>query len=395
MSTATAEPAAKTTEDVLPPIGDAPTPKQKEAFLDIFRKEKGKPKDTVVQTKVETEQVKVEPAPGAKTEPVKEPSKTDPVKTEVAKEEKPKEEEVQDRDFAGLRKKAEAKEKEAADAIAERDRIKAEMEELRKKPAPEEFIKEFEKTKAERLEYQKRLREADLARDPEFNAQFDNPIRAAMQRMVDIAVSAGVPKDEAVKTVTTWNKGTMAEWLDGTLGPVEKMEFGAEMQQAMSLYTQKETLLAQADETYQKLVKQRGEEEKAKREQYLGSVSAAIEENLKELAETPLGKDHVELLAETKTLLRRAGGLEGERIDNKTLLGMVGKSLLLAKGFEKQQKALEEKDAKIAEITKTLEERDKFIKELNGATPGIGGTLPAKTPDAKAAARAILNPVIA
>lgn len=380
-TTATAEaPKTETKEVVLPPIGDAPTPAQKDAFLNLFRGKKAAPKEQVTEpVKEVTEVVKTEPA---KAE----------VKAEVVKEEKPQSD--ADKNFAALRQKAEAAEKAHADAQAEIAKFKTEMEELRKKPAPKEFMDELELTKKEKADYQKRLREADLSRDPEFNAQFDTPIRGAMQRMVDIAVAAGIPKEDAVKTVSTWNKSTMAEWLDGTLGPVEKMEFGAEMQQAQSLYSQKEAALAQADQTWQGMQKQREEATKQQRAQYLTTLELDIEANLKELGETPLGKDHTELLAETRTLLRRAGGLEGERIDNKNLLGMVGKSLLLAKGFERQEKALAEKVEKITELEKTLAERDAFIKEVNGGTPAIGGKLPAKGQDAKSAARSILNPVI-
>lgn len=384
-TTATAEAQkTETKEVVLPPIGDAPTPTQKAAFLDLFRGKKAAPKEQVTEpVKEVTEQASAV----VKTEPAKAE-----VKAEVVKEEKPQSD--ADKNFAALRQKAEAAEKAHADAVAEIAKFKTEMEELRKKPAPKEFMDELELTKKEKADYQKRLREADLSRDPEFNAQFDTPIRGAMQRMVDIAVAAGIPKEDAVKTVSTWNKSTMAEWLDGTLGPVEKMEFGAEMQQAQSLYSQKEAALAQADQTWQGMQKQREEATKQQRAQYLTTLELDIEANLKELGETPLGKDHTELLAETRTLLRRAGGLEGERIDNKNLLGMVGKSLLLAKGFERREKALAEKDAKIAEMTKTLEERDAFIKEVNGGTPSVGGKLPAKGQDAKSAARSILNPVI-
>jgi len=384
MSTATAE--VSKTETVLPPVGDAPTPKQKEAFLDIFRAgKKAAPKEAIVTDKVVTE------APQGTKEVVKEVVKAEEKKTELVKE--LTKEEIQERDFAGLRKKAEAAEKAHAEALAEIAKHKAEMEELRKRPAPEEFVKELEMTKKEKAEYQKRLREADLARDPEFNARFDTPIRTSMQQMVDIAAAAGIDKKEAAAVVSAWDKSRFAEWLD-VLGPVEKMEFGAAMQNAVMLYNQKEAELQNAEQTWQARVKQQEEAQKTQREQYLTGLSADIEANLKELGETPLGKDHTELLTETRTLLRRAGGLEGERIDNKTLLGMVGKSLLLAKGFERQEKVLAEKAKKIEELEKTLAERDAFIKEQSSATPSVNGSLSTTKQSAKAAAQAILNPVI-
>jgi len=376
-TTAVAEPPK--TEVNLPPVGEAPTPAQKEGFLKFIREAQSKPKDTVVKDTTVVEVSKQEPV---KTEPVKvEPAKTEPVQTDAEK------------NFAALRLKAEAAEKAAADAAAERDRLKAEYEEYKKKPAPEEFVKRLEATEKEKAEYQKRLREADLSRDPEFNARFDTGIRNAMQQMVDIVAASGVDKKDATAQVATWNENQFAEWMEA-LGPVEKMKFGAAMQQAISLDSQKAMELAQADQTWQAMQKQRQEAEKTQREQYLGSLRGDIEANLKELAETPLGKDHTEVLEETRKLLLRAGGLEGDRLDNKTLLGMVGKSMLLAKGFERQEKAIAEHTAKIAELQKTLEERDKFIKDLNGATPPISGSLPAAKADRKAAARAILNPVI-
>lgn len=385
MSTAVAEKPA-TTEVVLPPIGDAPTPQQKEAFLDMFRSgKKAAPKEQITEpVKEVTEVVKTEPA---KQEAVKEVAKAVPVK-----EEKPPTD--AEKNFAALRQKAEAAEKAHADAQAEITKFKTEMEELRKRPAPEEFMKDFEKAKAERAEYQRLLQEVDVSRDPAFHAQFDTPIRGGMERMVDIAVEAGVPRPEAMKAVTTWNKSIMAEWLDGTLGPVEKMEFGVVMQRVVGLYEEKQDRLSRPNEWLDNQQKQREESAKQQREQYLGTLNTEIEANLKELGETPLGKEHTDLLVETRALLRRAGGLEGERVPNKELLKMVGNSLLMAKGFERQEKALSEKAAKIAELEKTLEERDKFIKDLNGSTPGIGGSLPGKKLDAKAAARSILNPVI-
>jgi chromosome segregation ATPase len=388
MSTATAD--APVTE-TLPPVGDAPTPKQKEAFLDIFRGKNANKKDAVVTEKVVTETAKTETTPVAKDVVAKETqmSKVE-AKTEPVKEDKSQTD--AEKNFAALRQKAEAAEKAHADAMAELAKHKAEMEELRKKPAPEEFIKKLAETEKEKAEYQKRLREADLSRDPEFNARYDTGIRTAMQQMVDIVTQAGIDRKEATAAVSGWNKGQFAEWMD-TLGPVEKLEFGAAMQQAVTLYGQKEAELAQADQTWQNLQKQREEAQKQQREQYLSTLQADIEANLKEMSETPLGKDHTEVLTEARALLRRAGGLEGERIQNKDLLGMVGKSLLLAKGFERQEKALAEKAEKIAELEKTLEERDKFIKDLNGSAPGVGSSVSAAKGDAKAAARSILNPV--
>lgn len=390
MSTATAEVTEKT--ETLPPVGDAPTPKQKEAFLDIFRSgKKAAPKEAVVQDKVVTETGKQKEDAAVAKEVVK----TDPPKEEKkaeVKDEKGKE--AAQQSFAELRQKAEAAEKALKEAAEERDRLKTQYEELMKKPAPEEFLKKLEATEKEKAEYQKRLREADLSRDPEFNAQFDVPIRAAMEQMVEIAVRGGVDRKEAVAAVSAWDRGQFKEWL-GVLDELDRGEFAAAVNQASTLYKQKEATLANAETEFQKLQKQREEAQKSQQEQYRSGLAADVEANLKELAETPLGKEHTELLTETRTLLRRAARLEGEPVEPKVLLGMVGKSLLMAKGFEKQQQLLEEKAAKIVELEKTLAERDAFIKERSGDTPPIGGSTPAKKQTGKEAAMAILNPRVA
>src|SRR4029434_1560947 len=103
-----------------------------------------------------------------------------------------------------------------------------------------------------------------------------------MQQMVDILAGAGIDRKEALAVVPTWNKAQFAAWMED-LGPVEKLEFGAAMQQVMTLHGQKETALAQAEQTYQTIQKQREEAAKSHKEKYESGLNADIEANLKEL----------------------------------------------------------------------------------------------------------------
>lgn len=379
MSTAAAPATPVTEPPPLDPSG-APTPEQKDAILKMF-KPRGKvemPKETPKEPVKEVVKAEVKTDP---TEKKVEPAKVDEPNPNVEK------------NFAALRTKAEAAEAAAKAAADERDRLRAEYEEYKKKPAPEDVLKEMEALRKSRDEYQRELRTAALQRDPEFNAKYDTPIRSGMQQMVDILTASGIPKEDAVKAVPAWNKTQFAEWMD-TMGPVEKLEFGAAMQQVVTLYGQKQAELENAEQTWQGLTKQREEASKAQQEAYRASLKADIAEALKEAAETPLGKEHADVLKEAQALVERAAGINGERLSNREMLGLISKSHLLATGFQKQSATLAERDAKIAELEKTLGERDAFIKEQHGSIPSPSGTKGEGTVDRKALAKSFLNPVI-
>lgn len=380
MSTAAAPETKVTEPPPLDPSG-APTPEQKDAILKMF-----KPRGKVEMPKETPKETPKEPVKEAevKTEAVvekKEPAKIDEPNPNVEK------------NLAALRIKAETAEKAHAEAASERDRLRAEYEEYKKKPAPEEVLKELEEVRKQKDLYQKRLQVADLQRDPEFNDKYDKPIRSGMQQMVDILTASGIAKEDAVKAVPAWNKTQFAEWMD-TMGPVEKLEFGAAMQQVVTLYGQKQAELENAEQTWQGLTKQREEASKAQQEAYKASLKADIAEALKEAAETPLGKEHADVLKEAQTLVERAAGINGERLSNREMLGLISKAHLLATGFQKQSATLAERDAKIAELEKTLGERDAFIKEQHGSIPSPSGTKGETKVDRKALAKSFLNPVI-
>lgn len=378
MSTAVLEPP-KETIAAEPPIAGAPpaTPEAKAAFLKtIFpaaKVEAKMPEAKAVEKVVEKKDEVV---------PSKEAPKVDTVPTDAEK------------NFAALRTKAEAAEAARLAAIEERDKFKAEMEEIRKRPASEDFVKELEQAKKERAEYQRELRIAALSRDPEFNRKYQTGIQTAMQQMVDTLAASGIDKAEATKAVTGWNEQQFAAWMDDGLDSVAKMRFSAAMQRALELDAQKHSELANAEQTWQGLQKQREAEAKTQQDQYLAMLRGDIDAAVKDAGETELGKLHADAMAEAKALAFRAAGLEGERLPNRELLGLVAKSHLLARGFQKQAEALTEKEKEIAELKKTLEERDAFIKDKHGAIPGISGTVATTKPDAKALAKALMNPTI-
>lgn len=372
MSTAAAPETKVTEPPPLDPSG-APTPEQKDAILKMF-KPRGKvempketPKEPVKEAEVKTEAV-VEK---------KEPAKIDEPNPNVEK------------NLAALRIKAETAEKAHAEAKALADKLQSEMEELRKKPAPDNVLQELEETRKQKALYQKELQVAALQRDPEFIDKYDKPIRSGMQQMVDILTASGIPKEAALKAVPAWNKTQFAQWIQ-EMGEVEKLEFGAAMQQVVTLYSQKNAELENSEQTLQGMITRRTEEAKAHQESQKASRKQTIEDLIKEASETPLAKEHPEVIKEVKALIERAN----EELSDKEILGFVGKSVLLAKGIQNQEAKLAEREAKIAELEKTLGERDAFIKEQHGSIPSPSGTKGETKVDRKALAKSFLNPVI-
>lgn len=386
MSTAVAEPPPATDQakvEALPP-----NKAEQDAILASIRRPKVEV-TSVVQHKVEKP---VEKVAEAKTDPPKEP-----VKTEVKAEAKDGGKDP-GASWAELRKQKEEAEQRATERellLKTRDeemtKLQQEFETYRKNPVPKEVEERLTKAEQERAEYQKELRIAALHRDPEFNRKYDTGIQSAMKRMVESAVAAGVDKTVATKAVSMWDRSAFGEWAAG-MGDMEKLEFGASMQRAVELHDAKQSELENADTTWQQLQQQREADQKQQQEQYRGLLAKDADDALKELSAMEIAKLHPDATKEAEALMRRAAGLNGERPTSRELLGIVGKSLLLARGFEKQAETIKSHEDKIAELVKKLGEQEAFIKEQRGAEPGISSAISGTPEDKKALVNSFLNP---
>jgi hypothetical protein len=328
----------------------------------------------------------IQQPPEVKKEPVKEAAK-EPVKDAIQTD--------ADKNFAALRIKSEAAEKAAQEATAERDRLREEYENFKKQPVPKEYEERLTKAEQDRAALHNELRTVALSRDPEFQARYNAPIKASMEQMVAVAIQSGVSKEEATKAVTSWNEQAFAEWMDSGMDSISKLKFGAAMQHAITLDNQKNQELAQSEQTWQQLQKQREEQQKAQAEGWQKQLAQDVEAAVKETRETELAKLHPDALDATAELIKRAAGLSGERLSNREVFKIIGDAQLVRKGFDKQAETITQRDARIAELEKTLEERDSFIKEKHGGIPAISGSVsPSKTEDKKAIANQFLNPKI-
>lgn len=323
------------------------------------------------------------PAPVTKVEvtPAAEPEKMPEVKTVEPEKitEPPKKPSDKEENLANLRKAREA-------AEAERDRVKAELEELKKK-APElpEDVKS-KLTKAEQLEKdleesRRVIRQTDLARDPEFQAKYNQPITERIQIMGQTALSAGVSEADWKNAVANWNEDQFAEWQEA-MTPIQRVKFNAAWTAAVNLYQEQQTELKNADQTYQELQKKRQAEQEAQQKQYFTQNEQLARAVIAETIKPETLKEYEDLGPAAENLLMQAARHE---IPAKDIFQQLVANQVLARVTVKQAKQLEELQAQLAERDKKITEQEAFIAEHSGAVPrgdaaGASGATGEKTP---------------
>lgn len=380
MSTATLEPPAEIKAEPSPLAGAPPTPAERADILRGMFGDKAEAKITPPKAEEKKEE--------AKAEVVKEAPK------ETAKEQPKEEAKASDKEenLAALRQKWEASDKLAKEHEAALKAAREEFENFKKNPVPKEVQDKLSAIEKERDEYRQHLRVAALQRDPDFNRKYSVPIESGMKQMVEMLTAAGVEQKDATKAVSGWNEQFFAEVVDG-MDSVGKLKFGAAMQRVVELYGQKEAELADADNTWKSIETKRAEDAKKQSDMLKKMLADDAETVLKDLAETDLGKTDAELLNTAKAAIRNAVGLDGEGVPNRELMRLIGSGTMLAKAFERKSAELAEKEAKIAELHKQIEEKDTFIKERAGSVPNVNGSRTGTVSDKearKAEAKSIL-----
>lgn len=336
--------------------------------------------------------VKKQPTP----EPSKEEAKVPEVKTaEVKKPEEAKPQTDIDRNIVALREKAERLEKEHRDATERLKAISDEYETFKKNPVPKEFEERLNATAKERDEYRQQLRAADLARDPDFQRKYTDGIKTSLERMISTAVSGGAEQAEIQRAVSEWNVDKLGEIAE-SLPIGRKMEFQAAFTRAVELDGERSRELANAEQGWQEIQKTRQADQERAQKQYLESLRGDKKAVLSELLEKQdIFKSDAELQKETESLLDRAAGLNGEKLNARAVLSMVANSHVLARHFQRVDKERTELATKVEEQTKKIAELEEFIKGVNGSIPAPGPTKGQQTgqPD-EAFLNSLLHPSI-
>jgi HAMP domain-containing protein len=285
--------------------------------------------------------------------------------------------------MANLRKAREAAESARKAAEEERDRLKTEMETLRTK-TPE--IPEDVKTKltaAEKLEQEvqemrQRLRQTDLARDPEFQEKYNKPITARIGIMGDVAIASGVPVEEWKSAVGNWNEEQFAEWRE-SMTPVQRVKFDAAWTAAVDLYQQQQEELKNADRSYQELEKQRRTQAEEQQKQYLSQNEQLAKTVLSEVLKPDSIKEYEGLTEQAEAIVMKAARHE---IPAKDIFQNLAANQILARVTQKQATEITDLKAKLEEREKKIKEQDEFIQQHAGAVPrgdAAGSTTPTDT----------------
>lgn len=302
----------------------------------------------------------------------------------AAKQDKPKEPEAKfesdaDKNFAALRKKAEEAEKRASEREAELTKVREEYDTFKKNPVPKEYEEKLTAAEKRAQELQANLRIADLARDPEFQGKYNKPIEASVRVMSNLFVEVGADAAEIKTAIATWNEEQFSDWAD-MLPAAKRLRFNAAYQKAIELDMQRNQELADSETTWTNIQKQRQTEAENNQKQYLASLKSERNSVFAEIEAT-----HKELLADpdirrqTEEMLDRAIGADGKGLSTRDMLSSLAHTHTLAHHF----KRVEGERAKLVEenaaLKAKLEERDTFIKGVNGSIPVPSGSAPSQS----------------
>lgn len=288
--------------------------------------------------------------------------------------------------MANLRKAREAAEARAKEIEAERDRLKTEYEEFKKK-APElpEDVKtqltERERLKAELEESRKLIRQTDLARDPEFQAKYEKPIQDRITLMGQAALAAGVSEADWKAVSGQWDRKQMAEWSE-SMDPLQKMQFNTAWMAAENLWQEQQTELKNADATYQQLQKKRTEEAEAQQKRYLSDNEQLAKSVMIDFIKPETLKEYEDLGPAAEAILLKAARHE---MPAKDIFTQIAANQVMARVIPKQDARIKELEATLAERDKKITEQDAFIASHAGAVPrvdaaGASGAVDDNTP---------------
>lgn len=280
--------------------------------------------------------------------------------------------------LANLRKAREAAEAARKAAEEERDRLKTEFETFKTKPPelPEDVKGRL--TKAEQLEKEleearRTIRQTDLARDPEFQAKYNQPIIERISTMGQTALAAGVPEAEWKAAVGSWDQDKFAEWSEG-MSPAQRIRFTNAWMASEELHQKQQEELKNADTAYQELQKKRQADAEAQQKQYLSQNEQLARSVMAEFIKPETLKEYEDLGPAVEVSLMKAARHE---IPAKDIFQQLAANQVLARVTVKQKATIDELQAALAERDKKIKEQDEFIANQAGAVPrgdGVGVT---------------------
>jgi len=285
--------------------------------------------------------------------------------------------------MAELRKAREAAEARAKALEDEHTKLKTEFEALRTKPPelPEDVKTRMTELEKEREELRQRVRQVDLASDPEFQAKFNKPIIGHISTMGQIAIAAGVPEAEWKNASKEWDRKQLAEWSEG-MEPLAKIQFNNAWMAAEGLHRQQQEELQNADATHQEMLKKRQADQEAQQKQYFSQNEQLARSVIGETIKPETLKEYEDLGPAVENIVLQAARHE---IPAKDIFQQLAANQVLARVTKKQASRIEELQAQLAERDKKISDLDAFVANNAAGVPrgdaaGSSGSTGQKVP---------------
>lgn len=342
-----AEPPVEQKPVIAPPMGAVTVD-----LSNLGKKAAGKT-EVEVKPPVETPPVEVKP-PETKVDPVIAPPKPSD----------------KEHNMAELRKAREAAEEARKALEAEHNKLKTEFEEFRNKPSelPEDVkgkLSKAEQLEKELQEARQRLRQTDLAQDPEFQAKYNKPIMDRITTMGQTALAAGVSEADWKNAVANWDENQFGEWSE-SMPPAQRVKFMAAWTAAVDLSQQQQAELKNADTALQELQKKRQADQEQQQKQYFTQNEQLAKTVMSEFIKPETLKEYEDLGPAAEAILMKAARHE---LTAKDIFTQLAGNQVLARVVPKQAARITELETALAERDKKIAEQDAFIANQAGAVP--------------------------
>jgi hypothetical protein len=298
---------------------------------------------------------------------------TKPTHPEKQPDKKP--EDDKETNFANLRKKVEEYEKTTKEKEAEITKIRDEYENFKKNPVPKEFHEKLTAAEKKAQEADDRLALVSLRESPSFQAKFEPGIQSAAKVMIAELKKLEIDQSEITAALSKWDEAQFDDWASSMSSTASKRFLDA-YGEAVRLDAKRTEELSKPNETKSAMDAQLAESREGEAKRHFNSLKADRDNVFNELDST-----HKDVMADadirkaTQAALDRAIGADGGNgLTQREILSNVAHTHLLAHHFKK----VDTERAKLAEenaaLKAKLEERDSFIKGVNGSIPVPSGS---------------------
>lgn len=328
------------------------------------------------------------------TLPVEEPPKTEPVKesdkTEDKKEEKKEDQQVKEPVKESDKTDGKTPEikhnaqhfkvvTDARDAALARVKaLETELETAKKTPPPEistkltDYEKELAELRKANGDYQARIREIDIAQDPEFQRNYDQKITSGMEEVLGYLTASGTDKAEATALVKNWDLRGISD-AAADMDEVSKGLMMSAIRETQRVANERTAQLKKPEDFASKRRLQMEEQQKQAVQQRQ-TIAEKIMNGL--LESTPALKEEMYADFRTKVQNQLGRAARGEMPPNE-VMAMVAQAEALQMGLAGQHAALEEMSKENEELKKKVAEQEEFIKNASGSLKSGTGQAPA------------------